>query len=118
MSVGFDTCRMQQPGNVRGMNTPTEKHLEDLQATRKAPSSVEGKDASVLAHIQRLASEEHRLLEGNGLGSEESRRLAALQTELDQCWDLLRQRRALREFGGDASQARARDADVVKRYVG
>jgi len=116
MSIGFDTRRMQQPGNVRGMNTPTEKHLEDLQATRKAP--LEGKDASVLAHIQRLASEEHRLLEGNGLGSEESGRLAALQTELDQCWDLLRQRRALREFGGDASQAQAREADVVKRYIG
>ena len=77
-----------------------------------------GDDASVLAHIQRLASEEHRLLEGNELGPEESHRLAALQTQLDQCWDLLRQRRALREFGGDASQARAREADVVKRYIG
>jgi len=76
------------------------------------------KDASVLAHIQRLADEEHRLLERGELGPEESRRLAALQTELDQCWDLLRQRRALREFGGDPSQARARDASVVKKYIG
>ena len=41
-------------------------------------------DASVLAHIQRLANEEHRLLEQGELGPEENQRLAALQTELDQ----------------------------------
>ena len=76
------------------------------------------KDASLLARIQRLANEEHRLLERGELGPEDSRRLAGLQTELDQCWDLLRQRRALREFGGDPSQARARNADVVKKYIG
>lgn len=75
-------------------------------------------DASVLAHIQRLANEEHSLLERGELGSEESRRLTVLQLELDQCWDLLRQRRALREFGGDPSEARPREADVVKRYIG
>jgi uncharacterized membrane protein YccC len=76
------------------------------------------KDASVLAHIQRLANEEHRLFERGELDPEETHRLAALQTELDQCWDFLRQRRALREFGGDPSQARARDANVVKKYIG
>jgi hypothetical protein len=76
------------------------------------------KDASVLAYIQRLANEEHRLLERSARGPEESRRLAGLQAELDQCWDLLRQRRALREFGGDPSQARPRDANVVKKYIG
>jgi len=75
-------------------------------------------DASVLAHIQRLVSEEHRLFERAELGPEESRRLSTVQTELDQCWDLLRQRRALREFGGDPSQAHARDAETVKKYIG
>jgi hypothetical protein len=76
-------------------------------------------DASVLEHIQRLVMEEHRLFERGELGTDDdSRRLAALQTELDQCWDLLRQRRALREYGGDPSQAHARDADVVKKYTG
>ena len=75
-------------------------------------------DASALAHIQRLAGEEHRLLERGELGAEESRRLAVLRSELDQCWDLLRQRCALREFGGDASQAHARDAETVKKYIG
>jgi hypothetical protein len=75
-------------------------------------------DASVLAHIQRLVSEEHGLFERGELGPDESRRLSTVQAELDQCWDLLRQRRALREYGGDPSQAHARDADVVKKYVG
>ena len=76
------------------------------------------KDASVLAHIQTLVVEEHRLFERGELSPEESHRLAALQVELDQCWDLLRQRRAKREFGDDPSQAHARPADVVKKYIG
>jgi hypothetical protein len=89
-----------------------------FEASRKSSMNQPDKDASVLAHIERLANEEHRLLERSAPGPEESRRLAALQTELDQCWDLLRQRRALREFGDDPAQARARDANVVKKYIG
>jgi hypothetical protein len=76
------------------------------------------KDASVLAHIQHLVAEEHRLFERGELAPEESKRLAEVQVELDQCWDLLRQRRAKREFGDDPSQAQARPADVVKKYIG
>ena len=75
-------------------------------------------DAAVFAHIKRLVNEEHALFERGQISDEESRRLAAVQVELDQCWDLLRQRRALREFGGDPSQAHARDAEVVKKYIG
>ena len=75
-------------------------------------------DARVLAQIQRLANEEHHLLEQGELDSEESHHLAGLQADLDQLWDLLRQHRALREFGRDPSEARARDADVVKRFAG
>jgi uncharacterized protein DUF2630 len=76
------------------------------------------KDASVLDHIQRLVAEEHRLFESAELAPEQSTRLAAVQVELDQCWDLLRQRRALRETGGDPAQAHARPPDVVKKYIG
>jgi hypothetical protein len=76
------------------------------------------KDASVLQHIERLVAEEHRLFDKGELAPDESRRLAALQGELDQCWDLLRQRRALREFGGDPAQAHVREAEVVKKYSG
>jgi len=75
-------------------------------------------DASVLSHIQRLVAEEHQLFERGELSSDENHRLTALQAELDQCWDLLRQRRALREFGGDPAQAQVREADVVKKYIG
>ena len=40
------------------------------------------------------------------------------EVTLDRCWDLLRQRRALREYGRDASEAQERDADTVKKYTG
>jgi uncharacterized protein DUF2630 len=76
------------------------------------------KDSSVLANIQRLVAEEHRLFESAELTPEESKRLAQVQVELDQCWDFLRQRRALRETGGDPSQAHARPPEVIKKYVG
>lgn len=75
-------------------------------------------DASVLGRIQKLAAEEHALFERESLAHAESKRLAAIGTELDQCWDLLRQRRALREYGQDAAQARVRAPDVVKKYSG
>jgi len=75
------------------------------------------KDASVLAHIEKLVGEEHKLFEKKGEHTkDEAKRLAQVQTELDQCWDLLRQRRALREFGDDPSKAKARPADVIKKY--
>ena len=75
-------------------------------------------DASVLAHIQRLVAEEHSLFERDRLDPGESKRLTDVQVELDQCWDLLRQRRALRETGGNPSEAHVRPADVVEKYTG
>ncbi len=75
-------------------------------------------DARVLTQIQRLASEEHTLFERSNLGQSESGRLAAIQIELDQCWDVLRQRQALREMGRDPAEAQVRPADVVEKYVG
>jgi len=69
--------------------------------------------------IERLVSEEHGLWQREADGSaseEERRRLASLKVSLDQCWDLLRQRRALREAGLDAEAARVRDEDVVEGY--
>ena len=76
------------------------------------------KEAPVLTHIQELVTEEHRLFDKGSLDDAESRRLATIQVELDQCWDLLRQRRALRETGRDASEAKLRPAEVVEKYVG
>jgi Protein of unknown function (DUF2630) len=76
------------------------------------------KEAPVLAHIQRLVDEEHRLFEHAALADEQSKRLKDIQVELDQCWDLLRQRRAARETGRDPGEAHLRAPDVVEKYVG
>jgi len=73
-------------------------------------------DSQVLKHIQTLVDEEHGLYRQNDLDDDGRRRLASLQVELDRCWDLLRQRRALREFGEDPDAARLRPASVVERY--
>jgi hypothetical protein len=75
-------------------------------------------DGAVLAHIQKLVTEEEALY-GHGAPSDADReRLKALNVELDQCWDLLRQRRALREFGHDPNEAQVRPAGVVEKYEG
>ena len=76
------------------------------------------KDASVFAHIQELVAVEHRLFDRGELNDEQKKHLAEVQTELDRYWDLLRQRRALREFGRDPAEASERDADTVKKYIG
>lgn len=76
------------------------------------------KYASVFARIQSLAAQEHALFEREALEHAEAKRLDAIEAELDQCWDPLRQRRALREYGRDAAGARVRDPKVVKRYSG
>lgn len=75
-------------------------------------------ERKVLAHIQDLVAEEHRLLGQTDLAPAEHERLAHVQVELDQCWDLLRQRRALRETGGDPEQAQIRPPDIVEKYIG
>ena len=72
----------------------------------------------VLSHIQQLVVEEHRLFDKGSLDSSETKRLATIQVELDQCWDLLRQRRAARETGRDPSEAHVRPPDVVEKYIG
>ena len=73
-------------------------------------------DAPVRKHIEDLVKEEHRLRAEEALSAADHHRLEAIQVELDRCWDLLRQRRALREFGEDPDQARLRPADVVENY--
>ena len=76
------------------------------------------KDAAVFSHIEALVAEEHKLFEHGELNDAQKKRLGEVQLELDRYWDLLRQRRALREFGGDPSKARERDAETVKKYIG
>lgn len=75
-------------------------------------------EQDVLARVQTLVAEEHRLLGQSARNDAEHDRLARVQVELDQCWDLLRQRRALRETGGDPDQAQVRPPEIVEKYVG
>ncbi len=76
-------------------------------------------DEDVLSIINTLMDEEHALLrtaEHTGLDEEQRQRLHALQIQLDRCWDLLRQRRAKREFGMNPDNATPRDASTVEGY--
>ena len=74
------------------------------------------KDQPVLGHIDGLVKEEERLHAQRELTDDDRGRLAKIKVELDQCWDLLRQRRALREFGRDPDQAKVRPPKVVENY--
>jgi Protein of unknown function (DUF2630) len=75
-------------------------------------------DQPILHRITQLVAEEQQL-RGHAAPSEtDLERLAKLEVELDKCWDLLRQRRALREFGRDPAEAQVRPASVVEKYVG
>jgi len=75
------------------------------------------KDQTILDHINALIAEEHRLQNEPG-GGDAHERVRHIEEQLDQCWDLLRQRRARREFGGDADQAQPRDVNTVEGYIG
>jgi len=73
-------------------------------------------DESILAKIQGLVHEEQGLYGQDELSDHDQVRLEKIKIELDQCWDLLRQRDARREFGQDPDQAKVRPASVVERY--
>jgi hypothetical protein len=73
-------------------------------------------DQPVLNYIQRLVAEEQRLYQQGKLPHTDRKRLAQLQVELDQCWDLLRQRRALRDVGLDPEDAQVRPSQIVENY--
>jgi Protein of unknown function (DUF2630) len=80
-------------------------------------------DESIAARIERLVGEEHELRAREQADASDDEaletdreRLRSVEVELDRCWDLLRQRRALRDAGADPDQAQVRDADTVEGY--
>ena len=78
-------------------------------------------DTEILHQIQKLVDEEHALLqqhttEGN-LSEEQHARMQELEVSLDQCWYLLRQRRARRHAGLNPDEAKVRDAGTVEHYL-
>ena len=87
------------------MNSPGHTAMQD-----------QTKDQRVLDHIQRLVTEEHRLYAQGSLADTDRERITKVQVELDQYWDLLRQRRAFRETGRNPDQAAVRSADIVEKY--
>jgi hypothetical protein len=81
-------------------------------------------DESIANRIERLVAEEKELRQREQRDSadteqlqEDAGRLADVEVELDRCWDLLRQRRALRETGRNPDDAQARDAGTVEGYL-
>jgi hypothetical protein len=79
------------------------------------------KDRDILAEVNQLVAEERELrakVQQHQIDeTEEHQRLRSVEVQLDQCWDLLRQRRALRDTGQDPDQAQVRPPDQVEGYL-
>lgn len=75
-------------------------------------------DQTILDRISTLVDEEHRLRTDGAATEANTARLKSVEEQLDQCWDLLRQRRAKREFGEDPDSAQVRDVGTVETYKG
>jgi len=77
-------------------------------------------DKEIMSRIDELIKTEHELREqladGKLSSEQERQRLRSAEEALDQCWDLLRQRRALREFGEDPDKAKVRPVKIVENY--
>ena len=74
-------------------------------------------DQNILDRITALVDEEHRLRDDAVAPEANAARLQSVAEQLDQCWDLLRQRRAKREFGADPESAKPRDIGTVENYT-
>ena len=74
-------------------------------------------DGAVLRRIEELVSQEHGFQEQELLSDDDLAKLRGVQGELDQSWDLLRQRRALRAAGHDPNKAQVRPPEIVQKYV-
>jgi hypothetical protein len=75
-------------------------------------------DQTVLKHIEELVAEEKKLYAKGSISDKEKTQLEQINVELDRCWDLLRRRRALREFGRNPDEADVRPAKTVENYRG
>jgi Protein of unknown function (DUF2630) len=76
-------------------------------------------DPQIHGSIDRMVAEEHELWQREAAGEatdSDRQKLETLRVSLDQCWDLLRQRRARRDAGRDPDAAELRAPEVVERY--
>ena len=74
-------------------------------------------EKDLLNRIHALVDEEHSLREGTEHTDDQRTRMQQLEVQLDQCWDLLRQRRAKRQYGEDPDEAEVRPASEVETYL-
>jgi Protein of unknown function (DUF2630) len=74
-------------------------------------------DSGIISRVDELVAEEHELRSGSALTDEQRTRLAHVEQDLDQCWDLLRQRRARRAAHEDPDSARVRPHSQVDSYL-
>lgn len=74
-------------------------------------------EKDILSRIHALVDEEHKLREGSEHNDEQRARMTELEAHLDQCWDLLRQRRAKRQYGEDPDAAEPRPEPQVENYL-
>ena len=74
-------------------------------------------EKDLLSHISKLVEEEHTLREGTEPTEDDRARMSQIEADLDQCWDLLRQRRAKQQYGEDPDEAQARPEPQVESYL-
>ncbi len=74
-------------------------------------------ETDILGRIHSLVEEEHKLREGSDHSQDERARIKKLEADLDQCWDLLRQRRAKRQYNENPDEAQERPESTVESYL-
>jgi hypothetical protein len=74
-------------------------------------------ETDILSRIHALVDEEHKLREAGEHTDEQRTRIGKLEADLDQCWDLLRQRRAKRQYAEDPDEAQVRPESTVESYL-
>jgi len=123
----WERIRPWRPAAGENIPRGTPAPLGELIIRPRAPAGRSGTygrgmdDKEILAHIGDLIQTEHRLREqhaaGELTGAQEREQLRSAEEALDQCWDLLRQRRARREFGDNPNEAEARPTSEVESYM-
>ncbi len=74
-------------------------------------------ETDILSRIHALVDEEHKLREGTEHSEDQRARMSKIEADLDQCWDLLRQRRAKRQYDENPDEAEVRPESTVENYL-
>jgi len=90
---------------------------KDARMTSPETTGSDGRSRTILAHVDVLVAEEHQLRSGEPVTAEQRSRLGQIERDLDQCWDLLRQRRARLSAGQDPDLAQPRPIAEVESYL-